>query len=84
MSFCYVKRKLPRKYYEDDALLSQVGENIRNTRIAKDMSIESLANECELDYSQISRIELGKVNFSISHLYKITKALEIDPKNLLP
>ncbi len=43
-----------------------------------------LANDCEIDYSQVNRMELGKVNFSISYLYKIAAALEVNPKELLP
>lgn len=48
------------------------------------MSVESLANDCEVDYTQINRMELGKVNFGISYLKKVAAALEIDPKLLLP
>lgn len=43
-----------------------------------------LANECEIDYSQVNRMALGKVNFSISYLYKVAAALGVDPKELLP
>lgn len=48
------------------------------------MSQEDLAYECGLEYSQINRIELGKINTSISHLFLIAKALKISPKELLP
>ena len=50
----------------------------------KNVSQETLANECEIDYSQINRMELGKVNFSVSYLSKIAGALNINPKDLLP
>ncbi|MGI8584688.1 MAG: helix-turn-helix domain-containing protein [Chitinophagaceae bacterium] len=33
--------------------------------------------------SQINRMELGKVNFSVSYLYRIAKALRVHPKELL-
>ncbi|MBS1926403.1 MAG: helix-turn-helix transcriptional regulator [Bacteroidetes bacterium] len=40
------------------------------------MSQEDLAFECDYaDFSQINRIELGKVNFSVSYLSLIAKAL---------
>ena len=29
-------------------------------------------------------MELGKVNFNISNLYKIAEALKVDPKDFLP
>ena len=41
------------------------------------MTIENLANESELEYSQISRIELGLINTSVFHIYKISKVLSV-------
>ena len=83
-SFCLVENKQRRQYYKDEALLIHIGVRIREIRIAKQISQEDLANECEVDYSQINRMELGKVNFSISNLSRIAKALNVDPKELLP
>jgi transcriptional regulator with XRE-family HTH domain len=79
-----VKKKTPRKYFKDEKFLKQIGENIRSIRLDKEITQEALANECEIDYSQINRMELGKVNFSISYLNKIAAALKTDPKDLLP
>jgi transcriptional regulator with XRE-family HTH domain len=43
-----------------------------------------LAFKCnDKDYSQINRVELGKVNFSVSYLSLIAEALEVTPKELL-
>ena len=72
------------KYYKDEDLLKQIGIKIRFERTQKNISQESLANECGIDYSQVNRMELGKVNFSISYLFRIAAALEIDAKSLLP
>jgi ribosome-binding protein aMBF1 (putative translation factor) len=82
-SFCLVKSKRKRRYYKDDEVLKLIGSKIRDFRIDKEISQETLANECEMDYSQLNRMELGKVNFSISYLYRIARALNIDPKELL-
>lgn len=46
-------------------------------------SRQSLAIECELDYSQINRMELGKVNFGIALVYRIARALEVEAKDLV-
>jgi transcriptional regulator with XRE-family HTH domain len=70
--------------YKDDELLKQIGGKIREERTALNMSIENLANECEVDYSQINRMELGKVNFNISSLNKVAKVLRVSLKDLLP
>jgi transcriptional regulator with XRE-family HTH domain len=79
-----VEKKLMRKNHRDEQLLSHIGGKIREIRISKGFSQETLANECEVDYSQINRMELGKVNFNISTLYKVAKVLDVDPKELLP
>ena len=78
-----MKKNAKRRYYKDEKALIDIGQKIRETRILNGMSQESLANECELDYSQINRMELGKVNFTISNLYRIAKALKVSPRDLL-
>lgn len=50
---------------------------IRAIRIEKGLSQEQLAYECNLELSQINRIELGKINTSISHLSLIAEALKV-------
>lgn len=79
-----MNKKVIRKYFKDDYLLTGIGTKLREYRTAQGLSIENLAIKCEVPYSQLSRIELGKVNFSVSFLSKIAAALEIDPKDLLP
>lgn len=49
------------------------------------MTQSELAFACnDKDYSQINRIELGKVNFSVSYLSLIAGVFNISPKDLLP
>ncbi len=49
------------------------------------MTQMDLAFKCgDKDYSQINRVELGKVNFSASYLSLIAEALEVSPKDLVP
>lgn len=83
-SLCLVKKKAKRIYFKDAVLLTKIGNKIREVRITNNMTIETLANDCGVDYSQIHRMEVGKVNFSISYLYKIADSLKVDPKTLLP
>jgi len=78
-----VKKKSKRSYYKDEEALRRVGLKIREIRTSKKISQENLANECEIDYSQLNRMELGKVNFNLSNLYRIAEALNVDPKDLL-
>ena len=79
-----MKEHSPRKYYSDDAFLRQVGKRIRAARKKKNVSIVELAKDCGVDYSQVARMELGKVAFGIFYLNKIAIALGVDPQELLP
>jgi transcriptional regulator with XRE-family HTH domain len=73
-----------KKYYRDDLFLKNIGLRIRQIRIQKGMSQENLAFECEYaDFSQINRMELGKVNFSISYLKLIAEKLDVPITELL-
>lgn len=48
------------------------------------MTLEDLAFACnDIDYAYINRIELGKVNFSISYLKLIAEKLDITIIELL-
>jgi transcriptional regulator with XRE-family HTH domain len=73
-----------RRYYRNQKWLKQIGTNIRKARIDRNISQPVLASKCKVDNSQINRMELGKVNFSVSYLYKIAQVLRIHPKELLP
>ena len=77
-------QKKRRKYYRNDTFLREVGNNIRRIRLQKGMTQMELAFECDdVDYSQINRIELGKVNFSISYLSLIAQILEVSSEDLI-
>jgi Helix-turn-helix len=43
----------------------------KEREITKKLAIEKLASECDMDYTQLSSLELGQVNFSISYLFKV-------------
>ncbi|MEY2828641.1 MAG: hypothetical protein RIQ33_499 [Bacteroidota bacterium] len=73
------------KYFRDDTFLKKVGENVRKFRKIKGLTQMDLAFACnEMDYSQINRIELGKINFSISFLVLIAEKLDVSPADLIP
>lgn len=60
-----------------------IGGNIRRLRLAKKMSIETVAIESGMDYTQLSRIELGKINTSIYQLYKISITLKVSLEEIV-
>ncbi|MEY4611279.1 MAG: hypothetical protein RL246_1598 [Bacteroidota bacterium] len=54
-----------------------VGARIREERLKKGLTLEKLAHDAEMDYSQLNRIELGKINTSIFQIYQISNYLKI-------
>jgi len=79
-----VNKPTKRTYFKDEALLIKIGNKIREIRQSRNISQEKLANECGIDYSQVHRMEMGKVNFSVSFLSKLSAALNVDLKDFLP
>ncbi len=59
-----------------------VGSRIRTLRIAAGKSMVNLAYESEMEYMQLSRIELGQINTYVYQLLKISKALNVELKDL--
>ena len=57
-------------------LAAQVGQRIRELRRKKNISMESLAYAAGIEYAQLSRIELGKINTSVYQLYLLAEILE--------
>lgn len=55
----------------------RVGKKIRELRRKKEYTIEKLAVAASIDYTQLSRIELGKINTSIYQLYRIAKTIDV-------
>lgn len=60
-----------------------LGQRIREVRLSKGISLETLALDAGIEYSQVSRIELGKINTSISHLFLIASVLKVKPSELV-
>ena len=71
------------KYYKDLQGLKAFGKKLRATRMEKGYTQEQLANECDFPPSQISRIETGRINTSLSHIIKIAKVLKVKLSELM-
>ncbi len=78
--FVFVERQ---QQYRDEKIIQALGERIRNERLARGLSQQELANLCNLELSQINRIELGKINTSVSHLFLIAEKLGVPPQELI-
>jgi predicted transcriptional regulator len=77
-------RKSPRKYYRDEELLMQIGNNIKKYREESGIYLKMLSVKTGIGYSHLVRIELGEVDFRISCLFKLARVLGVEPKKLLP
>ncbi|GAA2487160.1 helix-turn-helix domain-containing protein [Streptomyces longisporus] len=64
------------------AAVPPVGARIRQARLAKGVSLRSLAREVGVSASLVSQIETGKSQPSVSTLYAITTALSISVEAL--
>jgi transcriptional regulator with XRE-family HTH domain len=65
---------------EKQELVKKIGANIRKHRKTKSMSLQKLALESGIEYSQISRIERGVINTSVYHVYIISNTLGVPVK----
>ena len=58
-----------------DQLQQKIGNRIRILRESKGISQQNLAAVCNFEKANLSRIEAGRTNPTISTLYKISQAL---------
>ncbi len=71
-----------KKYTRDTEGITAFGNRLREIRKQKGISQETLANAADIELSQVSRIERGVINTSLSQIFHIAKALDIEPKEL--
>jgi transcriptional regulator with XRE-family HTH domain len=64
-------------------ILKKFGEKVRKLRKEKGLSMQALANIAEIELSQVYRIETAKINPKFLTIYRVARALEVDPKDLL-
>ncbi|MCK4945069.1 MAG: helix-turn-helix transcriptional regulator [Nitrosomonadaceae bacterium] len=62
---------------------SLFGDKLRALRNKKNLSQEELAHLADLDRTYISSIERGKRNISLRNIFKIARALNVAPKQLI-
>lgn len=66
-----------------EELILKVGKRVREIRLSKGLTLERVAFDAGIDYSQLSRIELGKINTSIYQIYIVSKSLDVPLPELL-
>ncbi|QEM07204.1 helix-turn-helix transcriptional regulator [Mucilaginibacter rubeus] len=66
-----------------DHLKESFGTNLKKIRNDKKLSLRALAAKCDLDDSQISKIENATWDVQLSTIFELAKGLEVEPKDLL-
>ena len=66
----------------DKEFIQKLGMSIRKARIKKGITMEELAFTCDVEYSQISRIERGLINTSVNTIHLLAQALDVEAKEL--
>lgn len=67
----------------DHTLHIKVGKQIQKIRELQGLSQQDLASKCNFEKSNMSRLEAGKVNSTLSTLERVAKALGVEPFELL-
>lgn len=70
------------EYLKDSEFLILFGKNLKKVRKSKGFTQAELANDVGIEISQISRIERGIINTSISTANEIAKALKVKMTDL--
>jgi transcriptional regulator with XRE-family HTH domain len=61
-----------------NSLQIKVGKRIQQIRIEKNLSQQDLAAKCNFEKSNMSRLEAGRSNATLSTLEVVSNALEVD------
>jgi transcriptional regulator with XRE-family HTH domain len=67
---------------EAELFLKVFGEKISELRNSKNLSYRKLAQRCNVDYSDISKIEKGLIKIQLPTILELAKGLEVHPRDL--
>lgn len=67
---------------DEQLFTSKFGNHLKAIRLEKGLSQEMLANDADIPINQIGRIERGEISTSLTTIYKIACALNIEVKAL--
>ncbi|MBO7263713.1 MAG: helix-turn-helix transcriptional regulator [Alistipes sp.] len=55
-----------------------IAQNIKSIRLSKGLSVQEVAYRCDIERSNLSRLEAGKTNMTIKTLCLICNALNVE------
>jgi transcriptional regulator with XRE-family HTH domain len=65
-------------------LMKEFGEKLKKFRNDRNLSVRALADLADMDYTNISNIENGHSNPSMTTVIFLAEALNVAPSELLP
>lgn len=66
-----------------DDTIKLIAQNIKKIRQSKGLSVQEVAYRCDIERSNLSRLEAGKTNMTIKTLCLICNALNIQIKDVI-
>lgn len=70
-------------HYKDEKAIQAFGKKVRELRLQRNMTIEEFANSIDIHVTQLSRIERGETNVTISYITLLAEKLSVKPSELL-
>lgn len=70
------------KEERDKRRLQRLGRNLRMIREAKGLSLDQVASRCDITKANLSRIENGKKDFTMTSFLEIAKGLGMHPSKI--
>lgn len=65
-----------------EKILILFGKQLKKLRTERKLSYRELAQRCNVDYSDISKIEKGQIRIQLPTIYELSLGLEVHPKKL--
>ncbi|MGG5903919.1 MULTISPECIES: helix-turn-helix domain-containing protein [Sphingobacterium] len=65
------------KHIRNEDLIKALGQRVRDLRSERKLTMEKLAELSGIDYRQLSYIELGQTDASLSTLYALSQGLNV-------
>lgn len=68
---------------ECDEVIALIAQRIKCLRIEKGLTVQELAYRCDIERSNLSRIEAGRSNLTIKTMCILCNALNVSLKDLI-
>ena len=59
-------------------IIKLIAQNIKRIRISKGLSVQEVAYRCDIERSNLSRLEAGKTNMTVKTICLICSALNVE------